>query len=173
MNQESIKNIRQEFQFPQFRNKMIKHLGVTCASCGETKEIEYHHIVPIVNGGKNNLSNIVPLCHVCHQKAHDKNYKYKYVENKGRNKIIKYEDAEPILKRYFDIKIGTKQCKEELGISFKNKSTWYKLKNEYKKKHGIKNFYNNIDLKESKANYIFSNKNRFLEASDTNVSTDE
>lgn len=50
-------------------------IGVQCCNCGSTQELEYHHVVPISLGGKNNNSNIVCLCYSCHQKIH-------YGENK-------------------------------------------------------------------------------------------
>lgn len=61
-----------EFNKRIFKEELIQKLGKTCANCGSTDKIEYHHIVPLVLGGTNNLSNIVPLCKVCHLKAHDK-----------------------------------------------------------------------------------------------------
>ena len=64
--------LRQEFQGELFRLNMKSELGNKCVNCGSTENIEYHHIVPLKNGGTNNLSNIVPLCETCHYKAHDR-----------------------------------------------------------------------------------------------------
>lgn len=139
------KKNRLEFTNSSFREMLVKTLGNKCCNCGSEKNIEYHHIVPLINGGTNNLSNIVPICEECHNKAHDK--KYLKERGGGRPNIISFEDAEPFLERYFNQEIGTKECKLLLGLSEKNKSTWYKLKNEYKKKYNISNdFYNRIDI---------------------------
>lgn len=139
------KELRQEFTRPTFRIELKDKLGNICVNCGSDKHIEYHHIVPLKNGGTNRLTNIVPLCEECHCKAHDK----AFMNNKscGRPKAIEYENAEPILHRYFNMEIGKKETKELLGI--KGNSTWDRLIKEYKDKHNIGNFYNRIDLKNS------------------------
>ena len=54
------------------------------------------------------------------------------------------------------MEIGTKETKELLGLSLKNKSTFPKLKKEYEQKYNITNFYNNIDLKNSQTKRIES-----------------
>lgn len=47
-----------------------KEIGMQCCNCGSTKELEYHHIVPISLGGNDINSNIACLCYACHQKIH-------------------------------------------------------------------------------------------------------
>ena len=137
--------LRQEFESPSFREKMKKELGNTCCNCGSKEKIEYHHIVPLKNGGTNNLGNITPLCQECHCKAHNKIFRRTW--NNGRPKAIEYEEAEPILDRYFNLEIGMKEAKKLMGIADGNKQTWYKLTKKYKEKYDIpKDFYNNIDL---------------------------
>ena len=49
---------------------MKAQCGVKCRNCGSTKSIEYHHIIPLVFGGKDVLSNIVPICSDCHALIH-------------------------------------------------------------------------------------------------------
>lgn len=140
----TYENLRREFVKPSFREELKNKLGGICVNCESDENIEYHHIVPLKNGGTNKLSNIVPLCVECHEKAHDKEgFKSR---GGGRPKVISYEDAEPILHRYFNLEIGTKETKRLLGLSETTKSTWYKLTNEYKNKYNIKKFYNKIDL---------------------------
>ena len=63
-----------------------------CANCGDTKALQYHHIVPLSCGGNEIPSNVVCLCGSCHSKIHfgDKNVilhndlvvTYSYVNNK-------------------------------------------------------------------------------------------
>jgi len=60
------------------RQQVIEYCGTTCANCGSDREIEYHHIVPLSNGGTNQVRNFVALCSVCHLKAHGK-LKYRNV----------------------------------------------------------------------------------------------
>ena len=151
------KKKRLVFTRPSFRKKVIDKKGGICCNCGRLEEIQYHHIVPLINGGTNKLTNIVPICQECHSKAHDKKYT-SLGENHGRPKLISFQEAEHILSEYFNLKIGTKEAKEKLGMSENNKSTWFKLTKEYKKKHNIKNFRNNIDLLNSQNKRINSRK---------------
>lgn len=140
--------LRKEFTKPTFRKNMKNVLGSICVNCGSAEGIEYHHIVPLANGGTNKLSNIVPLCGKCHDKAHDKKIFFRS-EKSGRPPIIEFENAEQTLKRYFNEEIGTEETKRLLGISPKNKSTWYKLLKEYKEKYNIDKFYNHVDILKS------------------------
>ena len=144
--------LRNEFARKSFRTVMYEQLGRKCVNCGSTFKIEYHHIVPLINGGTNNLSNIVPLCVECHEKAHDK--KGFKSRGGGRPKLITFEDAEPTLHKYFNKEIGTKECKKLLGLSENNHSTMPDLCKIYKEKYNINNFYNNIDLLNSQKKRI-------------------
>ena len=142
---------RQEFMRKSFRNKLKKDLPASCVNCGKNKTIQYHHIVPLVNSGTNKLSNIVPLCPDCHAKAHDKAWKYGNTGSRGRPKVVKYDDAEKYLHEYYRLGIGTKECKKKIGISENSRSSWYRLREEYEKKHDVaKDFYNNLDLKSAR-----------------------
>lgn len=155
----SCEELKKEFTRKSFREILKKELGEICVNCGAKEHIEYHHIVPLINGGTNRLTNIAPLCIECHKKAHDRQHFVS--KNGGRPQAISYEDAEPILKEYFDKKIGAKELKEKLGLSPKNKSTHYRLINEYKKRHKIsKNFKNTVDLIQNKQEY-YSNRNLY------------
>lgn len=154
------KELRKEFVKPSFRENLKKELSNKCVNCGSEEFIEYHHIVPLKNGGTNNLTNIVPLCTMCHYKAHDisafKN------RNGGRPKVISYEESEPILCKYFNLEIGTKEAKKLLNISTTTKSTWYRLTKEYREKHNIDcKFRNTIDVKNSQTKRLETMKTQF------------
>lgn len=142
---EEYKQLRQEFTKPSFRKYIKEQCGEICVNCGSDNNIEYHHIIPLINGGTNKISNIVALCQQCHYIAHQKSKPKEY--KGGRPKAIEFKDAEPILHRYFNLEIGSKETKELLGLSNKNKSTWYRLTSEYKQKYNISyKFRNNIDI---------------------------
>lgn len=137
--------LRKEFVKPSFRKRMVKELGESCVNCGSSHSVEYHHIVPLVNGGTNRMSNIVPLCETCHYKAHDRHSFNS--KNGGRPALINYEEAKPVLHRYFNLEIGMKEAKKLLGMSPATKSSWYKLTKLYKEEYHISNnFRNPIDL---------------------------
>lgn len=41
-----------------------------CCNCGSAKDLQYHHIVPVIFGGNEVPSNVAVLCGVCHDKVH-------------------------------------------------------------------------------------------------------
>ena len=43
-----------------------------CNYCGVTENLQYDHIIPVMKGGKNELSNIQVLCAKCNMKKSDK-----------------------------------------------------------------------------------------------------
>ena len=50
----------------------------TCRLCVnklETNELQVHHIVPVSDGGDDELSNLVLLCHNCHTSLHKDDWK--------------------------------------------------------------------------------------------------
>ena len=139
-----IKELRKQQTNPTFRNNVYNEKGNSCGNCGTTENLEIHHIVSLENGGSNNVGNLALLCYVCHDKAHKRAVR-DYAQT-GRPNLIEFSEAEKHLSRYFNVEIGMIECKKLLGMSAKTKGTWYRLVNEYKKKHKIEDFYNNIDL---------------------------
>ncbi len=64
-----------------YRHITLKYLSPICAVCGEDKTtrkfsgwfkaaIDIHHIIPVAEGGTNELKNLVGLCHGCHVAIH-------------------------------------------------------------------------------------------------------
>lgn len=47
------------------RKKVFRKHGKTCLCCGANKDISLDHIVPVNRGGKNEISNLQPLCRKC------------------------------------------------------------------------------------------------------------
>lgn len=101
-------------------------------------------MVPLRNGGSNNINNIVVLCHECHMKAHNKIPRN--CNHCGRPKKATLEDSLEVIDRYFKCEITIKEAKKLIGLSINNKSTWYGIIKEYKKINGIKAFRNNLDI---------------------------
>ena len=54
------------------RQELIISKGTICANClfDAKDDIIFHHIVPVIIGGTDNISNIAPLCEECHKKLH-------------------------------------------------------------------------------------------------------
>lgn len=137
-----------------FKAEIIRMHGNVCCNCGSDKDIEWHHIVPIEIGGNDVPSNIVPLCYDCHKavthnqlliatagRKHDKG---------GRKRKVP-DNYEQILEDFFTCKVGKLETAKRLGWENNLKFTdseWFK---EFKDKHGIVKYRNNIDIKMKKA----------------------
>lgn len=104
----------------KIRNQIIKKAPVECCNCGSDKQIEYHHIVPLCFGGKDEISNIVPLCKSCHCKAHGKVWR-KASSNKksGRKPMVEYEIAKEYIQKYFAGEIVAPDLIEKLNLNSK------------------------------------------------------
>ena len=149
---DSYKKMRQEFAKDSFRKMLKDKLGDKCANCGSKDLVEYHHVVPLVHGGTNNLGNIVPLCHECHLKAHDKhNHGDTYKKAKedgrvGRKHKMSYKECLPYLEAYFSNKIGAFEFKGKCKFKPGTKLSNIGYVKHCKKEHNIEHFYNNVDL---------------------------
>ena len=63
-------------EFPlKVKKKVLERTGNRCERCGidfdDNFKGEFHHIVPIINGGKNTIENCSLLCGNCHDVAPD------------------------------------------------------------------------------------------------------
>ena len=60
------------------RRQVYQRDDYTCGNCGDrggphgNAEIHAHHIVPLKNGGSDELTNLRSLCKTCHMAAHDR-----------------------------------------------------------------------------------------------------
>ena len=128
---------RREFQRRSFRAFLPSMCGTECVNCGSTKNIEYHHIVPLVAGGTNRYSNIVPLCGECHGKIHGLKSCHKRGEGAGRPRNEAPLCYEAYLREFIRGRITYKECHDllELPKSVKFYDKWYYR--EYLKEKGI------------------------------------
>lgn len=110
--------LRKEYDRLRFDGTFARECGSACVNCGSDENVEYHHIVPLVLGGTNNLRNIVPLCHRCHKAAHGSHHIQRYVENPnaGRKPKIPDEEAFPIFDRWLDGQFGNRKLKKLLNL---------------------------------------------------------
>jgi len=47
------------------RKEMTRLYSSSCAYCGETKDIQADHILPISRGGRHSIGNLIPACRLC------------------------------------------------------------------------------------------------------------
>lgn len=145
---EGAKELRKEFNSTWFKNELRKRYGEhTCYGCGKDSEyVEFHHIVPLVLGGDNTITNIVPLCYSCHKKAHGSTTVSEiHGPVGGRKKKKPPKGYENVLDRYVHCEIGHDEAKLSLGMTTNQKlpdKWWYK---EYLKENNIKKIKNLVD----------------------------
>lgn len=56
---------------PEVRKYVFQRDRCQCQSCGKTQEktnLEIDHIIPLSNGGSNDISNLQTLCRRCNQR---------------------------------------------------------------------------------------------------------
>jgi 5-methylcytosine-specific restriction enzyme A len=52
--------------FPtEVREYVFQRDNHQCQSCGQTKKLSIDHIIPLANGGSNDISNLQTLCGSC------------------------------------------------------------------------------------------------------------
>jgi len=61
--------VKRQLPGPSWNTVRDRHLDDRCANCGESDELELHHIVPILSGGTNEGWNLLTLCQSCHYRA--------------------------------------------------------------------------------------------------------
>lgn len=143
------RDIKTEFSNPSFRKVMKDNLGSKCVCCGSTNNIEYHHIVPISLGGRNNLENIVPLCVSCHKAAHFGRHIRKYSDNSRSGRKPKADlnaKNEGILWKWSMGEIGTYECCRKLGLGKSTKLKDTAIYRKFKAKNAIANVRNTRDV---------------------------
>lgn len=60
----------------EWRDLCAKY-GHVCLCCGEAKPLTVDHVVPLVSGGSNDISNIQPLCLDCNLRKHTRTIDYR------------------------------------------------------------------------------------------------
>lgn len=122
--------IRQEFANALFQNKLRQKLGTKCIYCGMNDDIQYHHIIPVSQGGDNRISNLVPLCGRCHFLAHEKKpIEGKKYKKKGRAETIKPNNYDFIIKLYLGNLIKMNEAMALLDVK---RNVFYRFMNQYK-----------------------------------------
>ena len=148
---ERYDQLRSEFTSHAFRKTLNERFEKICYNCGSNADVEFHHIVPLSNGGTNRITNIAPLCLKCHDAAHDGLRRGQYAGRRtgktGRATKISYEKAKVIFKRFLGGEIGNKECMFLLGYNSKTHLTDLSIFKKYLQENEIEDYRNNIDMR--------------------------
>lgn len=126
-------------------------VGRKCVNCGTDENIEYHHIVPLCNGGNDVISNIVPLCHACHRLAHG-GRDLNEVKRKngplrgGRPAKCSDEEAFAALDLLIAGRIGNSECKRRMNVSERTEPRVTPQFRKYCDLRGIENIRTTYDV---------------------------
>lgn len=147
-NSETVRELRQESNRVSFKRNLKNELENKCANCGTDISLEHHHIVPLSIGGTNRTTNIVVLCHRCHQLAHGaKNIRdICKAEKTGRKRREPPKDYESIIEKYLNGEIGRKDCEKQLGLPEKAKLSEQFFFKDYLSERNIVSYKNRVDM---------------------------
>lgn len=139
--------LRKEYDRLRNSGALARECGVECVSCGSTENIEYHHIVPLLLGGTNRFTNIVPVCHQCHKAAHGSHHMSRYVDssNSGRKSNADDEAAFRALDLLLAGEIGVAKVQALMKTKVRTRPTKTRQYKEWAEKHGIKSLKNHLD----------------------------
>jgi len=56
---------------------LVDYYGDLCLSCGKLLKLEADHVIPLTEGGSNDIGNIQPLCRSCNAQKHNKTIDYR------------------------------------------------------------------------------------------------
>ena len=132
----------------EMKKEVIARYGSKCINCGSDTDIEWHHVVPIMVGGYDIPSNIVPLCHACHKSVThcmmmviSHSLEHHKAGGRPRKWPRNYKD---VIEDFVRCRISKSECTFRLN---RNPSS-YTYKDEFKdclKELGIASYRNNID----------------------------
>lgn len=75
-------------QSPEARQLLQEHSF--CELCGDKRNLEVHHIIPVCCGGSDNIDNLIVVCGTCHAKLTPKRELTKIGINRARVSDVLY-----------------------------------------------------------------------------------
>ena len=145
---EDQKKLRNEHINRVGRGYYLDKLPQVCCNCGSTSGLEYHHIVPISQGGTNKLTNIAVVCGCCHLAIHNEKEAraYNLTTSRGRPANVDQAAHDEALEKYRHCLIGQKELKNLLQLSANSKITDNSRYKRYLRENNIKQIKNNLDI---------------------------
>jgi len=142
------KRLRREHANRIGRGYYLDKLPSKCCNCGAADNLVYHHIVPISQGGTNNITNIAVVCARCHKAIHNEKEirAYNLKSGSGRPAKVSEEVSNKAFEEYIYCRIGQKELKEILQLSSNSKIADYGRYKRYLTNQGIRRARNNIDI---------------------------
>ena len=111
VDRQEYNRLKQEFTNSAFRNKLKIELGTKCRFC-DSLDAEYHHMIPLSDGGTNDLNNLIPVCSTHHKMLHGARHIHDNAKSGGRPPIPLTDDHIKAFEMYINGEIGNKKLKE-------------------------------------------------------------
>ena len=147
---ENMTDMEKEARSGTFKKVLVRELGCACGNCGSTENVEYHHVVPLVFGGTNSLTNIVPLCYKCHRAAHNGRHITSFADHShsddGRPPKCDDDTAFRAFDLLLDGQIGNKKCKEMMNLSGTTQPRSVAQFQRWKKSRGVVDMRSSLDV---------------------------
>ena len=84
-------------QSPEAKQMLREHS--CCELCGDKRNLEVHHIVPVCCGGSDNADNLIVVCWICHSKLTPK----RELTKVGINRVRVCDCIYRMRKRYYEL----------------------------------------------------------------------
>lgn len=84
-------------QSPEIRKLLGEHS--CCELCGDQRNLEVHHIIPVCCGGTDNIDNLIVICGVCHAKLTPK----RELQKVGINRARAVDVIHIMARRYYEL----------------------------------------------------------------------
>lgn len=78
----------------ELRDQVFERDNDSCVSCGRSEDLVVHHIIPLDEGGVNELENLAVLCEDCHYFAHGGGHPTNRGHTTATFGSVEYEDKE-------------------------------------------------------------------------------
>ena len=118
-------------EYRKLKPKLKELVGDKCFYCG-ADATQYHHIIPRHQGGDNRLSNMLPICDDCHNKAHSKR-SYKPHGKWGRPPLETPPNFDKVANQYLDGSISFVTALHKTGLK---RHTFYRMLQKYRERTG-------------------------------------
>ncbi|WP_445506642.1 HNH endonuclease [Niallia sp. 03190] len=80
-------NLFERIKGNKLRYKILERDNYQCVLCGNTNELEVHHMLALYLGGKSTEDNLITLCSECHKYAPENGTEANMMYLKYRNRV--------------------------------------------------------------------------------------
>ena len=72
--QAALQRLRPDSSWSDVRQAVFLQKGRRCSRCGDIRNLQIHHILPLSLGGTNSIDNLEVVCTDCHERLHGREF---------------------------------------------------------------------------------------------------